>query len=169
MPLRSMSIALPSILVLLAACGPQQPQSSAPPVASEPAPPAVPQPPVATVTPAAPGATAAPPPAAAATTAAHAAGEKVFRTYCLTCHGAKGEGDGPAAVALNPKPANFATGAFKYDTNGNGIKGDVEDIKVIVHDGAAKHGGSPLMTPWPMLSAEQLQAVAQYVKAFHAG
>lgn len=75
-----------------------------------------------------------------------------------------GHGDGPASAGLNPKPASFADNAFKYDANGNGTKGDIDDIKAIVHDGAAKHGGSPLMTPWPMLSPEQLQAVAEYVK-----
>ena len=26
---------------------------------------------------------------------------------CVMCHGAEGRGDGPAGVALNPKPANF--------------------------------------------------------------
>lgn len=104
---------------------------------------------------------------AAAVTANAAAGQKVFRMYCETCHGAGGQGDGAAAGALNPKPANFVTGAFKYDVNGNGTKGDIEDIKAIVHDGAAKHGGSPLMAPWMMLTPDQLQAVAEYVKAFH--
>jgi mono/diheme cytochrome c family protein len=89
-----------------------------------------------------------------------------FKTFCATCHGVGGHGDGPAAAGLNPKPASFADNAFKYDPNGNGTKGDIDDIKAIVHDGAAKHGGSPLMTPWPMLSPEQLQAVAEYVKAF---
>jgi len=118
-----------------------------------------------------PSEAAAPPaaPTETPTTAAASgggAGEKAFKTFCVTCHGASGHGDGPVAAGLNPKPASFATGAFKYDVNGNGTKGDVDDIKAIVHDGAAMHGGSPLMTPWPMLSPEQLQAVAEYVKAF---
>ena len=110
-------------------------------------------------------------PAAEATTAAADAnaGATVYATNCATCHGAKGEGDGVAAAALNPKPANFAAGAFKYDANGNGAPGDVDDIKAIVQDGAAKHGGSPLMAPWPMLSAEQLQSVSEYVKSLHGG
>lgn len=104
---------------------------------------------------------------AAATAGVNAAGQKVFNTYCATCHGPKGKGDGPAAVALNPKPLDFSVGAFKYDANGNGTKGDIDDIKAIVHDGAAKHGGSPLMTPWPMIKADELQAVAEYVKSLH--
>jgi len=107
--------------------------------------------------------------AAVASTAAPSsdAGANVYKMYCETCHGTSGKGDGAAAAALKPKPADFATGAFKYDANGNGTKGEVDDIKAIVHDGAAKHGGSPLMAPWPMLSPDQLQAVAEYVQSLH--
>ncbi len=107
--------------------------------------------------------------AAATTAAAPAAsavdGAKVFATYCVTCHGAGGAGDGPAAAGLNPKPASFVARTFKYDVNGNGTKGDADDIQAIVRDGAAKHGGSPLMAAWPMLSAEQLQALAAHVQS----
>jgi mono/diheme cytochrome c family protein len=118
----------------------------------------------------APAPEAAAPAAAAITAVADAnAGATVYATDCATCHGPKGQGDGVAAAALDPKPANFAAGAFKYDANGNGAPGDVDDIKAIVHDGAAKHGGSPLMAPWPMLTPEQLQAVAEYVKSLHGG
>jgi mono/diheme cytochrome c family protein len=151
-------------------------ETAAPQEAAAPAPSAAPAPAAATA-PAAEAPAAAPPAAAvpaaaapaAATTAAVdlAAGAKVFQTYCQTCHGPAGKGDGLAAAGLNPKPANFAAGAFKYDANGNGTKGDIDDIKAIVHDGAAKHGGSALMVPWPMLSPEQLQAVATYVKSLH--
>jgi mono/diheme cytochrome c family protein len=111
----------------------------------------------------------APEAVAATTAAAGSAGASAYSMYCVTCHGAAGKGDGVAAAALNPKPADFSAGAFKYDANGNGTKGDIDDIKAIVHDGAAKHGGSPLMAPWPMLSADQLQAVAEHVKSLHGG
>jgi mono/diheme cytochrome c family protein len=106
---------------------------------------------------------------AATAAASNEAGARVFKTYCETCHGAKGAGDGPASAALNPKPASFVTGAFKFDVNGNGVKGDVDDIRAIVRDGAAKHGGSPLMTPWSMLSATDLEAVTKHVKSLSGG
>ena len=31
----------------------------------------------------------------------------MFRSYCAPCHGIAGKGDGPAAAALNPKPADL--------------------------------------------------------------
>ena len=34
-------------------------------------------------------------------------GENLFSTYCISCHGPGGKGDGPAAAGLNPKPPNL--------------------------------------------------------------
>jgi high-affinity iron transporter len=34
-------------------------------------------------------------------------GAQLFAQTCATCHGPNGQGDGPAAAALSPKPANF--------------------------------------------------------------
>lgn len=34
-------------------------------------------------------------------------GAQLFQSLCVSCHGATGQGDGPAGTALEPKPANF--------------------------------------------------------------
>lgn len=34
-------------------------------------------------------------------------GSKIYAQSCVSCHGSSGSGDGPAGVALDPKPANF--------------------------------------------------------------
>ena len=44
--------------------------------------------------------------------AAIEAGKTEFASTCMPCHGAAGKGDGPAAAALNPKPADLADGAL---------------------------------------------------------
>lgn len=41
------------------------------------------------------------------TSASLARGEALFQTHCAACHGGRGEGDGPAAASLAPKPANL--------------------------------------------------------------
>ena len=38
-------------------------------------------------------------------------GRALFQTNCAACHGPGGQGDGPAAQGLNPKPRNFASPA----------------------------------------------------------
>ena len=39
----------------------------------------------------------------------HAPGFRDPLANCVSCHGSKGKGDGPAAVALNPKPADWTS------------------------------------------------------------
>lgn len=34
-------------------------------------------------------------------------GQALFQKNCVSCHGVEGKGDGPAASALNPKPADL--------------------------------------------------------------
>lgn len=40
-------------------------------------------------------------------------GGKLFLNHCVTCHGETGNGRGPRAVFLDPKPRNFLTEAFR--------------------------------------------------------
>jgi mono/diheme cytochrome c family protein len=47
-----------------------------------------------------------------------AAGKKAADTNCVTCHGASGKGDGVAAAALNPKPANWTSAKVKGEADG---------------------------------------------------
>lgn len=43
------------------------------------------------------------------------AGKVVYETYCASCHGPEGHGDGPAAAALDPKPENLGEVQAKFD------------------------------------------------------
>lgn len=40
-----------------------------------------------------------------------AVGQAVFEAQCAACHGNRGKGDGPAAAAMNPRPANLTNAA----------------------------------------------------------
>jgi caa(3)-type oxidase subunit IV len=83
-----------------------------------------------------------------------------YGTICATCHGAAGEGNGPAGAALTPPPANFTDPAFWEGR-------DRDRVITVIRDGAAAVGGSALMAPWGALyTEEQLEQVADYVMAF---
>jgi len=45
-------------------------------------------------------------------------GAAIYKTRCVVCHGAKGTGDGPAAKALKPKPANHTSSDVQKQTDG---------------------------------------------------
>jgi len=45
-------------------------------------------------------------------------GENVAKINCASCHGAKGKGDGAAAAALNPKPADWTSARVQDESDG---------------------------------------------------
>ena len=45
-------------------------------------------------------------------------GKKLAQTNCASCHGTTGTGNGPAAVALNPKPADWTSKKTQEATDG---------------------------------------------------
>jgi len=47
-----------------------------------------------------------------------ALGQKTFESNCKTCHGKKGKGNGPAAIALNPRPANLQSKFVQNESEG---------------------------------------------------
>ena len=47
-----------------------------------------------------------------------AAGKEVYAKQCLSCHGEKGKGDGPASKELNPKPHDISNEVVAKQTDG---------------------------------------------------
>ena len=45
-------------------------------------------------------------------------GQKSAQINCVTCHGAKGKGDGVAAAALSPKPADWTSKKIQDESDG---------------------------------------------------
>ena len=46
-----------------------------------------------------------------------AAGRKLYMATCATCHGEKGDGKGPRAYFIRPKPRNFLDPSFRATFN----------------------------------------------------
>lgn len=83
-----------------------------------------------------------------------AQGKTLYAQQCATCHGPGGQGDGPAAAALNPKPRNFhVTDGWK---NGRSL---AEIFKTLT-EGIP---GTP-MPPFSGLSPADRFALAHYVQ-----
>jgi mono/diheme cytochrome c family protein len=45
-------------------------------------------------------------------------GKVVFQTYCVTCHGDKGKGNGPSSAGLNPKPKDLTLKQTQKQSDG---------------------------------------------------
>ncbi len=91
------------------------------------------------------------------------AGKEVFTTYCETCHGPGGKGDGPAGKALPTSPRDFT------DSEVMAALTD-EHLISVISGGGKSVGKSPLMPKWgKALTAQQIKDVAAYVRAFSGG
>jgi mono/diheme cytochrome c family protein len=85
-----------------------------------------------------------------------ASGQAVYAANCATCHGETGRGDGPAAVGLEPPPADLSDGTW--------VTGD-GSLPALVN---VVENGSPgtAMIGWKgTLSDAEIQAVSQFVQS----
>ncbi len=70
-----------------------------------------------------------------------ARGAVVYASFCATCHGAHGDGDGPASADLDPKPARHSDAAYMDSLSD-------EYLTQVIAEGGAAVGKSPLMPGW---------------------
>ncbi|MEW8028474.1 MAG: cytochrome c [Candidatus Thiodiazotropha sp.] len=96
-----------------------------------------------------------------------AAGKVIYEGTggCVACHGMSGQGDGPAGMALNPKPRSFVEGAYLYDTDGDGQPGSDTDLLNIIKNGSAKYGGAPTMPGRADIPDADIQAIVAYLRS----
>jgi mono/diheme cytochrome c family protein len=84
------------------------------------------------------------------------AGKVVYETNCLSCHGEKGMGDGPAGASLSPKPGNLVEVA-ENDT--------VDRIFWRVSEGGMMEPFKSSMPAWKgVLSEDERWQVVSFVK-----
>lgn len=79
-------------------------------------------------------------------------GKKVYDAHCLTCHGEKGDGNGPVGQVLVPRPRDFAKDPFKQGTR-------PEDVFLTVTHGVK----DTAMVGYPQLTDEERWAVSFHV------
>ena len=83
-------------------------------------------------------------------------GRLAYRVHCARCHGPEGRGDGADSAVLRPPPRDFATRPWSHGES-------AEAIRSVILQGVP----GTAMTGWShLLSAEQLNAVVEYVRSF---
>ena len=123
-------------------------RAPAPPPAKPPAPP--PAPPAPAKAPDTPSGKSA------AVKADAKAGGADYQTYCASCHGETGAGDGPVAQALNPRPARHNDGAYM-----NPLTDDY--LFKVIKFGGASVGKSAMMAPLG-LSDQQIHNLIAFMR-----
>ncbi len=88
-----------------------------------------------------------------------ARGRDVFNRRCWGCHGHTGDGRGPAAEYLYPKPRDYRRGLFKFTSTPYGMKPRRTDLIRVIRFGA--RGTSMPAFRW--LADEDVDALVAYV------
>ena len=78
-------------------------------------------------------------------------GKKSAQVNCVSCHGTSGKGDGAAAVALNPKPADWTSARVQSETDGELF------WKI--------SNGRGAMPPWKHLPEPERWSLIQYIRS----
>jgi mono/diheme cytochrome c family protein len=88
-----------------------------------------------------------------------AEGKKLYDSYCSTCHGEKGKGDGAAARALPVKPADHTNGAIMNQLSDQFL------IDIISKGGSAV-GKSSFMPSWGgAIDDKQIGSLVAYLRS----
>jgi DMSO reductase family type II enzyme heme b subunit len=87
-------------------------------------------------------------------------GRAVYEQHCAACHGLNGDGNGPAAVWLYPRPRNFGAGLFKVKSSPGPALPTDEDLLQSITRGLP--GSS--MPSFSYLSESERRDAVQYVK-----
>ncbi len=83
-------------------------------------------------------------------------GADIFAKQCAACHGKQGKGDGPAAVALTPRPPDLTDSAKMSKLS------DEELLQIIAKGKGAMPRFDALLKP------EELEAVTEFVRRLSA-
>ncbi len=91
------------------------------------------------------------------------AGKRLYELRCAGCHGLKGDGQGPAAELLDPRPRDFTSGVYKIRSTANRIPTDRDLFRVITE-------GMPgtSMPGWAVLPERERWDLVAYIKTFAA-
>lgn len=87
-------------------------------------------------------------------------GRHVYMKNCMHCHGVAGDGAGPTAEFLNPRPRDYRSGVFKFTSTRPGEKPARDDLDRIVKYGIP----GTYMPSFLLLGNHETNAVVEYVR-----
>ena len=87
-------------------------------------------------------------------------GRNLYMVQCVHCHGVAGDGNGPTARFLNPRPRDYRQGTFKFKSTLRGLKPARTDLKHILEQGIP----GTYMPSFVLLGEEKLFLLVDYVR-----
>lgn len=87
-------------------------------------------------------------------------GYTLYRRHCLHCHGVTGDGAGPTADFLFPRPRDYRKGIFKMTSTTTGAKPTRDDLRKTIRQGFA---GTSMPAFDALMAPEEIEQVIDYV------
>ncbi len=87
-------------------------------------------------------------------------GQALYHKHCLHCHGVTGDGEGPTAAFLYPRPRDYRQGRFKFTSTQTELKPTRDDLRRVLLYGI--HGTS-MPAFKTSLTAAEIEQVIDYV------
>lgn len=87
-------------------------------------------------------------------------GRMAYMKNCVHCHGVSGDGAGPTAQYLSPRPRDYRQGVFKFTSTLSGEKATREDLARTVKYGIP----GTYMPSFLLLTDDELHSVVEYVR-----
>jgi mono/diheme cytochrome c family protein len=87
-------------------------------------------------------------------------GRNLYLRHCVHCHGVSGDGDGPTAPYLKPRPRDYRKGLFKFTSTKPGVRASREDLFRVVKLGVP----GTYMPSFMLLPDDEVKAIVEYVR-----
>jgi hypothetical protein len=84
--------------------------------------------------------------------------DQKYANFCSSCHGPNGGGDGPAGVALDPKPRNLIDKSWQASVTDDRIYN-------VIKNGGPSVGLAATMAPWGgVLTDDEVKAMVAFIR-----
>ena len=87
-------------------------------------------------------------------------GRVLYMRHCSHCHGTSGDGAGPTAQYLNPRPRDYRHGIFKFTSTKDDSRASRTDIKRVLQYGIP----GTYMPSFLLLKDKEIHALVEYVR-----
>jgi mono/diheme cytochrome c family protein len=88
------------------------------------------------------------------------AGRVSYMRHCSHCHGTAGDGNGPTAQYLNPRPRDYRHGVFKFTSTNDLSRASRDDLTRILRYGIP----GTYMPSFLLMEDEEMNAIIEYVR-----
>jgi len=86
-------------------------------------------------------------------------GRMLYAEHCQHCHGVSGDGNGPTAQYLKPRPRDYRLGIFKFTSTNSSRRAQRDDLARIIDQGIP----GTYMPSFKLLTEDESAAIVEYV------